>query len=120
MEYDRMYRDSCTWLPVVDGGAGNILSEQQIRSNAQKLYNDEYAYEKSVYDDSPLNRLVEKYNPGSSWYTTGHSEKTGYLTNTSDMGCLMFAVTGKKDSLQLVPKGYYAAGELIVTENLYE
>lgn len=120
MEYDRMYRDSCTWLPVVDGGAGNILSEQQIRSNAQKLYNDEYAYEKSVYDDSPLNRLVEKYNPGNSWHTTGHSEKTGYLTNTPAMQCLMFAVTGKKDSLQLIQKGYYAAGELIVIKKIDE
>lgn len=120
MEYDRMYRDSCAWLPVVDRGAGNILSVQQIRSNALELYNDGYAYEESVYDGSPLNRLVEKYNPGSSWHTTGHSEKTGYLTNTSDMGCLMFAVTGKKDSLQLVPKGYYAAGELIVSEKIDE
>lgn len=120
MEYDRMYRDSCAWLPVVDRGAGNILSVQQIRSNALELYNDGYAYEESVYDGSPLNRLVEKYNPGSSWHTTGHNEKTGYLTNTSDMGCLMFAVTGKKDSLQLVPKGYYAAGELIVSEKIDE
>ena len=59
MEYDRMYRDSCAWLPVVDRGAGNILSVQQIRSNALELYNDGYAYEESVYDGSPLNRLVE-------------------------------------------------------------
>ncbi|WP_160119375.1 RHS repeat domain-containing protein [Bacteroides faecalis] len=116
-EYDRMYRDSCTWLSVVSPIKGAFLSTQKVRQYAQNQYNDAYAYEKSMYDDSPLNRMIEKYNPGSSWHTTGHSEKTNYLTNTSAARCRLFAVTGTKANPQLSQKGYYATGELTVTEN---
>ena len=79
-EYDRMYRDSCSWLPAVCPGSGDYVSSSDFRKHILELYNDEYACEKSLYDGSPLNRLTEKYNPGKDWHTTGHSEKVSYQT----------------------------------------
>lgn len=115
-EYDRMYRDSCSWLPAVCSGSGNYVSSSDFRKYILELYNDEYACEKSFYDDSPLNRLTEKYNPGKDWHTTGHSEKVSYQTNSGTSQVRLFEASGEKDNPVLSQKGFYATGELVVEE----
>ncbi|MBT9860693.1 RHS repeat-associated core domain-containing protein, partial [Bacteroides xylanisolvens] len=115
-EYDRMYRDSCSWLPAVCPGSGDYVSSSDFRKHILELYNDEYACEKSLYDGSPLNRLTEKYNPGKDWHTTGHSEKVSYQTNSGTSQIRLFEVNGEKDNPVLSQKGFYATGELVVEE----
>lgn len=116
-EYDRMYRDSCSWLPAACPGTDNYVASSDFGKYILELYNDEYACEKSVYDGSPLNRLTAKYNPGRDWHTTGHGEKLSYQTNSGASYVRLFEVTGEKDSPILSQKGFYATGELVVTEN---
>ena len=115
-EYDRMYRDSCSWLPAVCPGSRNYVSSSDFRKHILELYNDEYACEKSFYDGSPLNRLMEKYNPGKDWHTTGHSEKVSYQTNSGASQVRLFEASGEKDNPVLSQKGFYATGELVVEE----
>ena len=115
-EYDRMYRDSCSWLPAVCLGSKNYVSSSDFKKHILELYNDEYACEKSFYDGSPLNRLTEKYNSGKDWHTTGHSERVSYQTNSGVSQVRLFEVSGEKDNPVLSQKGFYATGELIVEE----
>ena len=115
-EYDKMYRDSCSWLPAACPGSGNYVSSSDFRKCILELYNDEYACEKSFYDGSPLNRLMEKYNPGKDWHTTGHSEKVSYQTNSGASQVRLFEASGEKDNPVLSLKGFYATGELVVEE----
>ena len=115
-EYDRMCRDSCSWLPAVCPGSRNYVSSSDFRKHILELYNDEYACGKSFYDGSPLNRLTEKYNPGKDWHTTGHSEKVSYQTNSGASQVRLFEVSGEKDNPVLSQKGFYATGELVVEE----
>lgn len=119
-EYDRMYRDSCAWLPAACSGSGNYVSSSDFEKYILELYNDKYACEKSVYDGSPLNRLVEKYNPGKDWHTTGHSEKISYRANSDVSQVRLFEVSGEKDNPILSQKGWYATGELRMVENRNE
>lgn len=119
-EFDRMYRDSCSWLSVVNAGAGAYLPLSPIRSLAQKEYNDSYTYEKMYYEDSPLNKLIEKYGPGKDWHTTGHSERTDYMSNTLQDSCNIFEVKGAKDSIVLIHKGFYGDRQLEVVKNADE
>lgn len=93
-----MYRDSCSWLPAVCPGSRNYVSSSDFRKHILELYNDEYACEKSFYDGSPLNRLMEKYNPGKDWHTTGHSEKVSYQTNSGASQVRLFEASGEKDN----------------------
>ena len=82
-EYDdfgRPYRKFCP-VPMTTS-TGAYASFSDIHPEILKFYNWEvYAFSKTLYDDSPLDRPVEEYGPGSPWHTRGKSVKTSYLVN---------------------------------------
>ena len=88
-EYDdfgRPYKKFCQ-VPMTTS-TGTYSSFSAIYPEILKFYNREvYAFSKTVYDDSPLDRPVEEYGPGSPWHTRGKSVKTAYLVN-EDFGLL--------------------------------
>lgn len=119
-EFDKMYRDSCSWLAVPHQGMGAYLPLPSVTSFSRKEYGDDFAYEKSYYEDSPSNRVTEKYLPGKDWQAAEHSQRTNYLTNTSADRCRIFGVKGTKDSTVLVCGGFYPAKELEVAKSTDE
>ena len=61
---------------------GAYASFSDIHPEILKFYNWEvYAFSKTLYDDSPLDRSVEEYGPGSPWHTRGKSVRISYLVN---------------------------------------
>ena len=82
-EYDdfgRPYRKFCP-VPMTTS-TGAYASFSDIHPEILKFYNWEvYAFSKTLYDDSPLDRPVEEYGPGSPWHTRGKSVRTSYLVN---------------------------------------
>ena len=82
-EYDdfgRPYRKFCQ-VPMTTS-TGAYASFSDIHPEILKFYNWEvYAFSKTLYDDSPLDRPVEEYGPGSPWHTRGKSVRTSYLVN---------------------------------------
>ena len=86
-EYDDFGRPYSEYLPVpVATSAGGYADPSKIK--VANFYNWEfYAFSKTLYDDSPLDRPVEEYGPGSPWHTRGKSVRTTYLVN-DDSGLL--------------------------------
>ena len=81
-EYDDFGRPYSEYLPVpVATSSGGYADPLRIKV-ANSFYNWEvYAFSKTLYDDSPLDRPVEEYGPGSPWHTREKSVRTTYLVN---------------------------------------
>lgn len=116
-EYDPLGRDGKQWLPVVrqDKAAGTYMSSETIVSGAEEQYQDACAYSYNVYEDSPLNRIMERYGAGEKWQQSGHSIKSEYRINKTEDYCLDFSVTGERENPELSLEGRFAVGELEVT-----
>ena len=86
--YDDFGRPYSEYLPVpVATSSGGYADPLRVKV-ANSFYNWEvYAFSKTLYDDSPLDRPVEEYGPGSPWHTRGKSVRTAYLVN-DDSGLL--------------------------------
>ncbi|MDR6735528.1 DUF6443 domain-containing protein [Sphingobacterium sp. 2149] len=98
IEYDGFGRESTTYLPY-----GEKSGNGSFRSGAKTTQSDFYKdgigwdaatvktpnpYAITVFENSPLNRVLEKGAPGAAWQPlpapgTGHTVKTSYGTNTA-------------------------------------
>lgn len=119
-EYDGYGRDFATWLPAVITGKNGTFTEVvglKSLSIASNL-NDSKPYAKTIYEASPLNRVLEQYGPGSSWHNWNCSVKTKYLTNEVNgyLSCICFTITGSDLNTSLAKSTPFAAGELYVTQ----
>ncbi len=125
-EYDAMDRESTTWLPVpIAGNRGAFTTLSNISSKSQAMYDgDTKAYSKSLYEASPLNRILEKYGPGQNWYPNSHSIRTDYLTNkdgndtsgtASAFVCRQYTTTNDRTKIEIKCIGNYPASSLYVT-----
>lgn len=121
-EYDGLGRDSKQWLPVARTNtvAGTFSDIEAISADARILYADESAFSYPVYEDSPLNRVLESYGPGQAWQSTGHSVKNKYRINNAEDCCLYLSTHGTRDNPQLMQHGQYPAYELEVVETCDE
>lgn len=80
-EYDNLNREREAWNPISINRMGGYVEFNQLRKAAEAFYTDSKPYSKFVYEDSPLNRLVEQYGAGNEWHAQGRSIKTAYLFN---------------------------------------
>lgn len=110
-EYDGMGRESISWLPYVT--SSDYLSPQNIKASIYSSYSDSRSYSESVYEASPLNRIVKQYGPGTAW--APHPVSTDYLINTAT-GTLCCKLYKVDTSGSLVQNGNYAAGSLYVNQ----
>lgn len=118
-EYDKLGREGKQWLPVMrraKTSTGTFIPRDTIALYAEILYSDRTAFSYPMYEDSPLNRVVENYGPGEAWQNTGHGKKIDYRINTAKDRCLYFSVKGTKDNPQLLQHGLYQVYELEVVE----
>jgi len=70
------------------------ISPATVKPASDSFYGDAHAYEKPVYEPSPLNRVMEQYGPGSAWHAGGKPVKTGWMVNGSsgELSCALYAV----------------------------
>ena len=110
-EYDGLGRDLRSWLPVKT--SSSFLSFSDVASLSKSQYSDSHAYSASVYDSSPLDRVVQEVGVGEDW--KNHPVKTDFLINTtsSPLDCKYYRVSM---SGELQDKGYYPEGRLKITK----
>jgi len=98
IEYDGFGRESTKYLPYGEK-SGNGSFRASAKSTQSDFYKDGVGwdaaavktgnpYAVTVFENSPLNRILEQGAPGAAWQPlavlgTGHTVKTGYGTNTA-------------------------------------
>ncbi len=117
-EYDGFGRESNVWLPGTSSSNGGFVNPQNLKQdiiNSTLYSGDQKPYSSPVYENSPLNRVLEQYAPGVDWYTNNKAVRTAYLTNVAGndtLGCKLYNVT---ENLSLTNPKNYDTGELYVT-----
>ena len=82
IEYDDYRRPAQVWLPVEMSGSG-VMNDNTVKSTATTFYSNSMPYTKNIYEQSPLERIKQRYLPGQEWYNAGKSQQTDWYTNTS-------------------------------------
>ncbi len=125
IEYDGYGREWKNYLPVTAGYGNNgaFFPVSNVQSMGQTIYSDSKPYSQTVYESSPLNRVVREYGTGQAWNpnggTGGKPVATGYLTNnttTDHLRCINYSVSGTSLVKSSSNSGYYASNQLYVTE----
>jgi RHS repeat-associated protein len=120
---DKDNRGSFQTNPSEPGTTSDYSSSNQAMfysntdNSANGLAQDPYPYSKNVFENSPLNRIIEQGAPGAPWQpntsgisNSGHTIKYEYDTN-GDSEVRLFTV--EDDELQ--NDGYYSPTELYKT-----
>lgn len=118
-EYDTAGRQTSDWLPTPVTADYIPIATLQSIAIGNGGYNDSHPYALSVYDESPLNRPIQQYGAGMTWYDNNRSVKTEYLSNNTNhpLNCIQYSVT-EQDTLQ--NEGVYAANMLNVLKTTDE
>lgn len=119
VEYDSWGRSSKTYLPYADtttnGSFHSGYKTEQLNFYQKvndKVANDTHPFAASVYESSPLGRLVEQGGVGQAWQPgSGHTQKIEYLFNTA-------ADNVRKFNLNGTSSGYYGANILSKTKSI--
>ncbi|SEN74560.1 pre-peptidase C-terminal domain-containing protein [bacterium A37T11] len=126
-ENDGFSRKSNSWLPVAINTSGGLYPAPQLiktKAKATTLYgSDQRPYSQTVYDDSPLDLVVEQYGPGNDWYTNSRSVKTDRMANFGSSGvlaCAQYVLNGTSAVPTFKKNGFYADYELYVTRTTDE
>lgn len=116
-EYDIFGRENETWLPAISKNNENspLPGSEQSKAISTFIYNDWGIYSKPVYEQSPLNRVVEQYGPGQAWHTKNKAVRTSYLINNSTLTCRLYTCSDETTTPTITKRGNYATGELYVT-----
>ncbi|WP_109302183.1 DUF6443 domain-containing protein [Aquimarina sp. AU474] len=136
MQYDVYGRQDKQYLPFASNTNSGSLQSVNVDQDINTYYLDTYAqdfpgitnpadvnaYSESVFEDSPLNRVLEQGAPGKAWKADGasdndHTIKFGWTTNDANE-VLYFKVVftaGNTEKPELVKESYYLPNELHVT-----
>ncbi|WP_437922378.1 DUF6443 domain-containing protein [Sphingobacterium sp. LRF_L2] len=128
IEYDGFGRESIKYLPYAEQTGNDGSYKTSAKANQTNYYKStgwdshvkktDYPYSVTVFENSPLNRVLEQGAPGAAWQpvsnrgsasTTGRTVVSDYGTNKSDEVKLWTVETGGATS------GSYAAGKLYKT-----
>ncbi len=94
-EYDAFGRPCRKYRPVPLTTSTGAYVAPSVAKTANAIYGwDPYAFSKTLYEASPLDRVAEEYGPGSPWHTRGKSVRTEYLVNdaTALLSCSCYLV----------------------------
>ena len=113
-DYDQYGRQAKTYLPyAIESNGGkfrpNALQEQQSFYNSKFENQGAYAHSLSIFDNSPLDQVLESYGPGKNWQVNEKSRKVETRTNSASDQIPIFDGTAFQ--------GYYADGMLRVVES---
>ncbi len=134
-EYDELGRQTKQYLPFVKANTGAYTTvdiNNDINSYYLNTYTNDFpgitnpaqvnAYSESIYENSPLNRVLEQGAPGAAWKAdpnsdADHTIKFDWRANTANE-VVRFDVTFENDDIekpQLVKNNHYAANQLAVS-----
>lgn len=122
--YDEFDREKYQLLPYRSGTSGGKIQStpnmNDYSSSAHYLFytnsdngvvNDAYPYSETIFDGSPLNRVVEQGSPGAVWQPgSGHTHRISYESNWA-YEVILFSVNN--DALE--NQGYYQTNQLYKT-----
>lgn len=117
-EYDAAGRETNAWLPVPVSTDYIAMTTLKTMAAGSSGYGDACPYNRSVYETSPLNRMLQQYGPGAAWHN-GHPVGNNYMANTvaSPLNCLNYGVSS---SGTLTNGGNYAPNQLSVVKTTDE
>ena len=119
LDYDQKGRIDKKWLAVPVNGNGSFCDTIVFKQNAISYYSDNFPFAKTIYDESPLDRKIEEYGAGSTWYNNHKSITIEYYTNGNTINkCRKYIVSASSDSL--IAQGYWLDGELDVVNETDE
>ncbi|MBT9395076.1 hypothetical protein KLP40_18055 [Hymenobacter sp. NST-14] len=98
--YDALGRPAVKYLPYAGGSAGtgnnglfqaNAMQQQaafyDVTTTGDQIANDDHPYERTVYEPSPLNRIVKQGAVGQAWQPAQGSDHTKKLVDrTNEFG----------------------------------
>ncbi len=134
IEYDAYGRQAKQYLPFESNTTEGLLKSVNINTDINSYYKNTYtddfidvalsdinAYSESVFEASPLNRILKQGAPGAAWKANStsdndHTIKFDWKTNTTNE-VVYFEVTftdNNKEQPQLVQGDYYGANQLYV------
>jgi len=136
MQYDVYGRQDKQYLPFASNANSGSLQSVNVDQDINTYYLDTYAqdfpgitnlaavnaYSESVFENSPLNRVLEQGAPGKAWKAdpssdADHTIKFDWNTNDADE-VIYFKVVftrGDTEKPELIKEGYYVPNELYVT-----
>ena len=104
-QYDALGRKEKEWVPIcMPSNSGKYVSPNIIESQQT----DNAAYNRIIYEDSPLHRIIKQIGSGDAWHSVQKGISTTYSTN-SDRDVKLYYVN---NSGKLIQSEYYATGEL--------
>ncbi|WP_407556485.1 DUF6443 domain-containing protein [Winogradskyella sp. 4-2091] len=134
--YDEFGRQSKNYLPYAYTSGNSSLdyvNNSTVLNNLNDYYLNEFpesqinsttinAYSENIFEDSPLNRVLEQGSPGSAWESNnGHTVKLSLKTNGFDE-VKQFSVYHSNDDTEqtnLIYDGFYSEKQLnkIITKD---
>ncbi|WP_074406964.1 DUF6443 domain-containing protein [Aquimarina megaterium] len=137
IEYDAYGRQAKQYLPFEADNTIGSYKEININTDINQYYKDTYAndfpgisdltqinaYSESIFDKSPLNRVVKIGAPGTAWKAdpssdADHAIKTDWYTNKANEVVYFkvdFANPNDTEAPSLVKDGHYAVNQLHIT-----
>lgn len=118
-EYDTVGRKTNTWLPIAVTADYTAAATLKSTATGSGGYSDSRPYAQSVYEASPLNRVLQQYGPGAVWYS-GHPVSTDYLSNSTanaQLSCINYSVSSAG---VLTSNGSYVSGQLSIVKTTDE
>jgi len=110
--YGKLGRTERTYLPYAKANNHGAFVTNPLDAshwNAYGTTDAAYAYTKTEYDNSPLNRVIRQTGPGAAWHTNGKAVTTEHDMNDTDE-VRLYRVN--KISGLLVQDGCYHRGSL--------
>jgi hypothetical protein len=132
--YDNFGREPTKYLPYASTSGDGTLKEDAIDpvsypdSKQAEFYDgtnlliasDAFPYAKTIFEASPLNRIIEQGAPGAAWQPgTNHTVTTAYLSNL-DGKVLLFDYDINSHQVSLMPGTYYQRNELVCSKTIDE
>lgn len=115
--YDRYGRQPLQYLPYTAATTSGALQTNPIAAQSafyqvtnQQIATDHAPFAGTIYDNSPLQRILESGAPGTTWQTgTGHSVKTAFRLSQATDNIRIWTNAGPLAT-------YYGVGQLSVND----
>ena len=110
--YGKLGRTERTYLPYAKANNNGAFVNDPLNTshwNAYGATDAAYAFTKTEYDNSPLNRIIRQTGPGAAWHTATKAVSTTHSMNSANE-VRLYRVNGT--SGVLYQDGHYRAGSL--------
>ena len=131
IEYDAFGREVTKYLPYAEQASGNGAFKDLVKTNQSNFYKvgggwdatvtkTGYPYSTTVFDNSPLNRVLQQGAPGATWQPPANRDLVAATTTTGRTVVSEYGTNGTNDvkmwTVNATNNGatstYYGAGKL--------